>query len=610
MTACAQFAPLAPAQVLEGFLQAPPLISKQLIDKSYQHPSWLRDAIQVEDWPLGAGTAMEQIIFRGSMPEIERDFSKWRKLANNTGCNACSGPDCSYNWSSLGGTSFDRKTITLMDRDFRSASYCVKDIQTTLQFEEVFAKTVENLWKQISFFKEVNINFNILTSLSKKLVVDGQGPKPNPANPYAYRNIGTARLSRLNMRLCEFIYDFMTNSQDCVPIATVDGAPLFAMISSRQLISDMYREDPNLRQDARFSGSANDLLSKYNFQSTIRGMFIPATIQNPRRFNIVNGEPIEAYPTVNGIPAEIGSYTGLNPAYLTATHEEVIFHGLNPVKLYTMSTTDTLGQNTSFGPEVNYFNNFAWVNNPTEKDPMRRVGYFMTSATIGIDGTNSEGMFAVLVERPSVASVASYYPEPECVPEASVCTNVVPASTCPCPTILSVVPNSAKANTYVAEFAVAVEAGVGESILFGLQSGGYLTGTVTAVDTTGHFVEFTLPSNTPVTVCTQFSTVFCDNTLGCSSDVLALSCTDAGYSMVLKTPIRATTRDQVITGFCSDGSTVDLTIVSVNLSTNTWVVTASADCACGGTISVCVPPTTDAGCPSCDRSVTIEADCS
>lgn len=618
VTNCGSYTAMSPEQVTEAFLKAPPLLSQKILDLTVQHPKWMRDVLEVSEWPLGAGTQMEQIIFRGTMPQIERGFSKWRSLNNNTGCgNECTGPNCAYNWSTMGGSAMERKVITLMDRDFRSPSYCVKEIQTTLQFQEVFAQTVINLHKQVDFFKEINVNFNLLTGLAKKYVWDSEGPKPNPADPYSYRNIGTAKLSKLTMRGLEFFYEYMVKMSDCVPFDVVDGAPLFALVSSRQLLSDLYREDPLIRQDIRFSGAANDLLSKYNFMSTIRGMFLPATILWPRRFNIVDGEPVEVLPTVNGIPAEIGTYTDMNPDYELATHEEVLIHGRSPVKLYTMSTVPTLGQNTSFGPEAgSYFNQWLWINPPTETDPARRVGYFMTSATLGISPQHSGGMFGFLVERPSIKTAAAFYPEPDdYTPSTTVITNKVPATSCPCPSILSVTASPVRANTYTAQFAAAVSAVEGEAIQLGLASGGYVTGTVTAVDASGIFVEFSLPAGTPISACTQFTTVYCDSTLGCKSEVLAATaCSETGYTLVLKNPIKAATTGQVITGYCGDGSSFDLTLASdADLVQNIWTVTTGGgSCGCGAVVMVCVPPATDPTCAACYKvpSATLVADCS
>lgn len=605
MPSCA----ISERKVQEAFLAAPPLISQKILDLTVQYPSWLSDVVGIEPWPNGEGTVMEQLIFRGEMPQVERGFDAWQKLNNNTGCNPCSGPDCSYNWTTLGGHSFDKKIVSLMRRDFKSPSYCVKEIQTSYQFKDAFEKIVENLYRQIAFMKEINISFNFLTQLSKKFVIDSEGPKGNPADPYSYRPKGTAKLARFSMDACEWVYDWMSNDTSAQPYAFTDGAPVFAVTASRQMFSHLFRNDRELREDIRRSSFADQNLLKYNFMNTIRGMFLPAVIKYPRRFEYDETAGwLEILPYVNGIPALAGTYTDVNPAYLMATYEEVLFHGKDPFKIFTHATEESLGANTSFGPEYAYMDNWQWINVKTNQDPFQRVGFFATSAEIGLSQQHSEGVYGFIFKRPDIRNSAQFDAEPACPPEDVVCSNVVPAVSCACPIILSVVANAARANTYVIEFAQAIDAEAEEQIQFALQSGGYVTGTVVTVSEDGRFVEVTLPATFSLAACNGITAVFCSDTMGCSSDVQAITaCSDSGYTLILKKAIKAITASDVITGYCGDGSTVELTVVSADLATNTWVVTKVGSCDCGGIVSVCVPPSTDATCPSCDQSVQIIA---
>jgi len=177
---------------------------------------------------------------------------------------------------------------------------------------------------------------------------------------------------------------------------------MFALTCSHELLSRLYRDDPQLRQDVRFSSEANNLLEKYNFMSTIRGMFIAAPVLYPRRFKIVEGEPVEVLPFVNNVPSEAGAYTDINGDYQdssVATHEEIILNGKYPFKIFYMPTESTLGQNTSFGPEWSFFNSWSWINPLTVQDPARRNGFFFTSATIGVSQQFSDGVYSILVSN-------------------------------------------------------------------------------------------------------------------------------------------------------------------------------------------------------------------
>lgn len=592
-------------QVQEGFLAAPPLISQQIMDLTIKHPSWTRDLPKFTEFPRGNGTEYQQIVFRGEMPRIERGFANWKLMNNNSGCDPCP-TDCAYNTTQFGGSALERKAARMMERDFVSPTYCIKEIQTTAHFEQVFAKIVENLFAQTDFFKDQNVTFNALTELAKKFVVDSEGAKPNPQNPYVYRPAGTARLSALNIDMLEFFYEYMRRMPDAIPYDVVNGAPIFSLIASHQTLARLYRDDPQLRQDVRFSGLANDLLMKYNFMSTIRGMFIAAPILYPRRFNLetvgdVAGVAVEVLPYVNGIPAEVGSFTGFNPLYEAATHEEVILHGKYPFEILFMPTETSLGQNTSFGPEFSWFNNWSWINPLTNTDYFRRQGFFATSAAIGIAPQWSDAIFGILVERPSRALMASWLPTPACPPADPECDNIVPVVGCPCPLILSFIPNPVTPGNYFINLAVPTDAVAEEQLQLGIDTGGYVTGTVVDVSEDGKAVEVTL---TGTFDCDHFTTIFCDNTLGCYSSVIRydIVCTDGTQlTLTLQNPVKGDIGD-TITIYYGDGTSADVVIVSQDFTNNTLVVDVGGTAFCdqvNGILAVCVPTAADATCPGC-----------
>jgi hypothetical protein len=602
------------SSVQEAFLAAPPLIAKTIYNLTIKQPRWIRDMYELEEFPRGNGTQMQQLIARGQMPQIERGFDQWKKLNNNAGCNPCEGPDCSYNFTQFGGMGLERKIMELMSRDFKSPSYCIKEIQSTAHFQQVFAQIVQNLYAQIDFFKEQNIGFNYLTSLAKKFIVDSGGAKPNPENPYQYRPKGTATLSALNIDLLEYFYEFMRRIPDAVPYDVVNGSPVFAMECSAQLLARLYRDDPQLRQDVRFSGLSNDLLLKYNFMGTIRGMFIPAAILYPRRFRYdsVNAAWVEVLPFENDIPMEVGVFTGFNPNYEDpsyATHEEVILHGKYPFKVFYQPTETTLGQNTSFGPEFSFMNAWSWINPLTNSDPARRVGYFFTSATIGLAPQYSEAIFGILVERPQVGLMFAQNPQPSCPVTPSDCDNTVPdVSGCPCALITSAFVNPVSgASILTLAVPLSPVPSPSDTIQFGIDTGGYIVGTVVDVSEDGSSVEVTFPNGTDLGVCDHFTTVFCDNTMGCFATVQAQCASGTtAVKLTLSNPIKADANNDVVTVTYSDGSTEDVDVSGTpNLSTLEWTLDGfttafvPGSCDVPTIVSVCVPAATDSTCPGC-----------
>lgn len=622
---------IAPDKVNEAFLAAPPLIAQQILDLTIKHPNWLGSIYEMGQWPTGSGTVMEQLVFRGALPQIERGFDKWKKIGNLSGCTPCEAPDCSYNWTTFGGHGFERKLTELMQREFRSPSYCINEIQTTAHFKEVFAKIVEGLYRQVDFFKEFNIGQNILTELAKKYIVDSDGAKPNTNNLYVYRPAGTARLSTLNIEMLEFFYEHLRRLPDCVPYDVVDGSPIYALECSHQLLARLYRDDANLRQDVRFSGMANDLLMKYNFMSTIRGMYIAAPILYPRRFNLtaVTGEPVEVLPFINDIPAEVGVYSYLNPNYEAATHEEVLIHGKFPFKVFEFPTEASLGGGSSFGPEPTFMQNWQWVNPLTECDPFRRVGYFATAAKLGVSQQFSEGIFGILVERPRTSLMAAYTPSPVCPPVEEDCDNSVPAVDCPCPVVISINSNPFYVNRYIFVFATGIAESVGHSLTLQYRNGSYVTGTIIAITTDGKTVELEIAGGLDNAECSDIIGVLCAVPAGaCSSRVLRASDCRSNQTgtvdLLLENAIIARAVGADIIAYFGDCTTATLDVVAVDGENLIWTVQyatgygptddptgegatlLSADMICdrGGIIKVCVPPSVFNDCPACEPSLT------
>jgi hypothetical protein len=600
-------------QVTEAFLAAPPLLSKNIYNFTVRSPRWLRDLWELEEFPLGQGTTMQQLIIRGQMPQIERGFAAWKQLNNNSGCNPCEGPDCSYNITPFGGTGIEVKAMNLMSRDFQSPTYCIKQIQTTAHFEQIFSQIVLNLYMQIDFFKEQNIGFNYLTSLAKKLVCDSDGLKPNKENPYVYRPKGTATLSALNIEGLTQIYEWMRLQPTAVPYDVVNGSPIFALECSMELISRLYRDDPQLRQDVRFSGYANNLVNDYNFMSTIRGMFIVAPILYPRRFRYDgdNSQWLEVLPFINGVPANVGAYTDINGDYIdpsVATHEEVLMHGKHPFKIMYLPTEITLGHNTSFGPEFNFMNAWTWVNPLTPTDPARREGFFFTSATIGLSPQYSESIYGWLVERPSKALAFSQNPQAACPVSPPTCTNSVPDVGCPCSLILDAFTNPVSGDTILTlAVPLAPVPSPSDTIQFGIDTGGYLVGTVVDAAADGLSVEVTFPNGTDLGICDHFTSIFCDNTMGCSALVQAQCVAGTtSITVTLGNAIKAVDNNDDVVVTYADGTTETVQLVgAANLSTLQWTLDGFDDaftpgtCAVPTIVSVCVPTATDSSCPGC-----------
>lgn len=613
----------------EAFLKAPPLITSTIKDKSVVIPNFYVDLPEYKPFPLGAGVTMTELIFRQDLPEYEVGLGKWRKLNGEAGCSDCPGPDCSYNTTTLGGHSFESKVMSMMRRDYRSQEYCISQIQTTYQFETVFAKVVEGLYRDVQFIKEFNVVQNVLQMLTKKFVVDSDGFKINTADPYSFPNVGTTILSVLNIHIVTRFYQWMRRLPDIEPYDMVDGKPVFAISASDEIFADMYRDDPQLREDLRFSGYANALLEKYNFMYSIRGMFMVVPQLYPFRYNIVAGEVLQVAPFVSGVPSEVGSYGAPNPAYENATHEGVLFHGKNPFSLYYMPTATSLGQNTSFGPEFSWFDNWMWINPLTKEDPFRRSGFFVTSATLGVGADRSEGLFQLLVPRTGTGALFTQGRQPVCPVDPPTCDNSIPATGCPCPQLAQLpVANPITAGRYYLQFAVPIDTTVAATVVVTLSNGGSVSGTVIAISADGYTLDVDFGATFDAGLCNLFTSINCVDLRVCQAAVLGGSDCRAdqigSIQLILEAPIKADVADVVTAIFC-DGTTTSLTIAAADVVNSTYNLSYATGfgptdnptglilsntngffpnmndfcCDRGLPVSICVPTAVEATCPGC-----------
>lgn len=614
----------------QAFLAATPDIAAEILDFSYKMPMWLADVWDLKKWEA-TDSVMQQLVFRGSLPEVERGFDRWKKLASSAGCEPCTN-DCAYNFTEFTGHSFERRLISLMRREFKTPPYCVNEVKTLHEFEQTFARIIENIQMQVAFFKEYNIGLNFLTGIANKILVDSGGIKGNSADPYQYRALGTATLSKLNIRLLSKLYEGLRRRMDVVPFDIQNGQPVYAISASDEVMDDLYMSDAGARQDLRFSSAADASLQRYNFMSSIRGQFIQAPLLYPRRFEYVSSQWVEVFPFVNGIPAEVGSFSDLNPAWENATYEEVLIYGKSPFSVFYRDQINTIGQGTDFGPEPSFMNQWLWINVQTDNDPFRRQGYYATSIEMALAPQYSGGVYGIMVPRPSQSMVAEFFPAAICPPSAVACNNEVPAiTTCPCPLVLSATADAFTSGKYTIVFGVPIDAVPTDTIQLGLATGGYITGTVSAITTDQLTLSIQFASGTVIDNCNGLTAVFCDNTLGCTSTVITTSDCRSGetgnFRVVLENPIKADTAGDVVYGYMGDGTTQHFNVVSVDMMTNTWVLeyatgygpsddptgagstNLNADIVCdrNGIISLCVPPATDATCPACGTGPTVTA---
>ena len=118
MTQC-----ISPEQVSESFIANTPLIQSTIKNMTIQSPVWFRDMYNAQPWPEGESNIMEEIRFKGELPQVEEGFVSWGLIDDPSGCGPICAPNCSYNMSVMGGHAWEVKVTRLMSKEFRTPDY-------------------------------------------------------------------------------------------------------------------------------------------------------------------------------------------------------------------------------------------------------------------------------------------------------------------------------------------------------------------------------------------------------------------------------------------------------------------------------------------------------
>lgn len=602
-------------QVKQAFIANAPLISSTIKNMELQAPNWYRDLLKPEPWPEDAGLSLQELEYNGELPQAEEGFGTWELLDDPSGCGALCTPQCGYNFYPLEGNAWTSKTFRVMRKDFRSPDFCVTSISSTRDYQQVFSAMVQGFYNQIAFHKEVNVGQNYMSQITLKYMVDSTGFRPNQGDPFSYLPLGNVKLSAPTIDAMEFFYQQIRMLPGISPYGYSNNMPLYAAVASPELLTSIYRDDPKIRTDLRYTAAGsesygNDLIQRYNLNYTIRDMFLPISYLTPRRFRWDSNQSawVRVLPWVKGVKGTVGTFTSINPNYMDpsyATHEEMIIHGMNPFGLYTRQDPTTLGEGSSYGPQPGngFWDNFQWCNPETRDDPGRLVGFYWTRAQIALMARST--CFAILWPRKPLTNMVRFYnPSQVCPPEATTCNNTLGDGGCPEPTISNFFPNPVEEGEYFVEFTVPVDAAAEDIILLESTSGGFVAAEVVEANENGK--NFLVEIEGDVSSCPRYFRIWNILDMACSSAVEKYSVVDGDASqldVVLRAPIRAYQNLQAVVLKYGDGTTKSATVVAagVDITKNIWRLELTTDFVdnVNGVVEICVPTSTVASCPGC-----------
>lgn len=323
---------------------------------AYRDPIIRLQAMTRGVWTDGMGDIHSHLTYERGFPAVNT-ADLWEDIAASDDDNdACSPPELLVESGSTTRTSRLRH-LALNTEDF-----CINDIRNKFKFAEQLTKQRNILtdiswwvWSQRYTTDYVDIAAHNIT------VNQSAGLYDNGSNGYSAANPANAQLEQYHLESLRLIIT-RDGPEDAPSVEEDTGAPLVELIIGEEMSNNLFRNNPNLRNDMRYAlmghGLNADFLPPgYPRKRKSFGGFVHNIKTFPRRFNIVNGAYVEVQPWVSGA-ANIGVKSTVNPDWLTASTEEVILWYPGVYRSMVPAPLGEVAPGWAFKP-VNYMGEFT-----------------------------------------------------------------------------------------------------------------------------------------------------------------------------------------------------------------------------------------------------------
>lgn len=597
----------SPQVVDLAFREAEPYIEREIRDRTYQMARFLVDFAPVKLFNDGIGYTQTKVRFYGDIGPQFDGMDGWRREQRSRPVadgHQDANDACGYIWEEV-GHGFEELQWYLMKRDLRTPEICIEDIRTFWEYEQMQELIFKNL-ADITVNMREQVNRNAIIGFSVKYVLTSNGLESNTLNPRELPNLGTGAtrvtVGKLNFRVLKRLYNALLREAAPYALETINGRPVFGLMASDDVLDDMYVEDATIRTDLHYSTMADSLLTRYNFMESIRNMFITIPDLYAPRYKVdTAGNLTRIFPYERDVMIQSGTRPAPNPEYDNAPYELVTILTKDLFCLRTRKTITTAGGQTDFEAETGMFE-WKWHNPERWCDPNRRVGYYFANGRIGIEPGDFTDIPALLVARRPASLDVVFWPNAECPPVASSCSNALPSQGCPTPKIAGCNPDIT--DTDVLQFsltsALASTYSAGDAISVRMANGGIASGTIDAISTDKMAVA--IDFGEAVTCKPNWYLEIVASPLErCSSVVVEDACLSTGNrSLRLENLVNSSA---VATSVCkallSTNEWINATIVSIDKSTLTYVVTPGSTLTDECIVKFCVPTAIASTCPDC-----------
>lgn len=586
-----------------AFRESEPFIDREITDRSYRMNRYLVDYAPVRVFPDGIGYSMTKVRFFGDIGPQYDGYDGWRKEQRSRPvANGC-GPAhdaCGYVWEEV-GHGFEELHFSLMRRDLRTIPICVHDIRTFWEFQQYQNLIFQNLTEISSNMRE-QLNRNALIGFSVKHVVTSKGLEVNSANPYELPNIQGVTLGKLGFRILKRLYSALVREAGMFALDTIDGRPVFGIMASDETIDDLFYEDPDVRQDLRWSSMADSLLKRYNFMDTIRGQFVVIPDPFAARYKVdASGNLLRVFPFERDVLIQSGTRPAPNPEYDAAPFEYVQILTKDIFALRSRKALASVGGNTNFNAETSMFE-WKWHNPERWCDPNRRVGFYYANGELGVEPGDFTDVPGILVARRPFALDPQFWPAAVCPEDPVECDNELPLQGCPTQQVIGCCSDLTDATRLQMRFSSPLpDTATPFNIVLQLSDGNTKTVSVIAMSADRCAATLDFGAETPECCPELYVQILPVTANACSAPVVSEVCDSTGlvHTLTMAYPLKAFANGATVSAKGSDGIYRSV-VITTGASSLTYIATYAAllpEGVC--TEELCIPPLLDATCPAC-----------
>jgi len=362
-------------------------IGEMLNAKMLARSPWVR-LFEQEAFPEAMGQTINTLFYeRTKIPDVSN--AAWTNVGLNDGsANTCTPTPQQMEYART------LKSYNLQQAFVKSPTLCVNDIRYGWEFSQQLAEQYRILEMNTKWFWENRFRDEFLRLAGNHVVVDSVNPRSMSSSGSGQDFPASRAVFALEQGMLDYWYMKLVRDSAEGAYGTIDGQDQFLLIASPEQINNLKKQNQDIRQDQRFSSTANELLAPLGATWAYMGFYYLADIEAPR-YNFVNGQYVRV-PYYIDVPASTGNKAIVNPAYENAAFEVSFIFNSKAMKSRVASQITNPGGQVKFDA-VNYRGDFIWTNiKDNICNPLGNNGYFLALFMQGTEPLRTEWAYAIL----------------------------------------------------------------------------------------------------------------------------------------------------------------------------------------------------------------------